>query len=200
MYLNANVPFIQAYIRKEFLYNLEKHFNEFVSCMIFGVNSLPNRALGFHAMIDNGAIFWRLPIHAFVWKLNAPYISINDAQLWDNISIDISVTEFNFLKHRDGSIKLRSGQIITGEYLFTIDYATGFYAESPNEHKCSHILKLEDGNFAAMPNNRILWKDASFVVKNEKPDYITNTHVWTCEKNLLTMDDNKMFYEVKDET
>jgi hypothetical protein len=56
-----------------------------------------------------------------------------------------------------------------GKYLFTIDWAhpdTNIldveHSEIPQEHKCAHILELTNGNFAAQPNNRILWHVNSF--------------------------------------
>jgi len=49
-----------------------------------------------------------------------------------------------------------------GKYLFTIDWAhpdTNIldveHSEIPQEHKCAHILELDNGNYAAQPNNRL---------------------------------------------
>ena len=51
-----------------------------------------------------------------------------------------------------------------GKYIFTIDWASPEtnildteHSEIPQEHKCAHILALDNGNYAAQPNNRILW-------------------------------------------
>ena len=47
------------------------------------------------------------------------------------------------------------------KYLFTVDWAhpdsnilDADHSEIPHEHKCAHILALDDGNYAAQPNNR----------------------------------------------
>ena len=47
--------------------------------------------------------------------------------------------------------------------LFTVDWAhpeTNIldtdHSEIPHEHKCAHIIALDDGNYAAQPNNRII--------------------------------------------
>ena len=52
----------------------------------------------------------------------------------------------------------------SGSYLFTVDFAhpesnivDTDHSEIPHEHKCAHIMALDDGNYAAQPNNRIIW-------------------------------------------
>ena len=32
------------------------------------------------------------------------------------------------------------------------------HSEIPHEHKCAHIIALNNGNYAAQPNNRCIWK------------------------------------------
>lgn len=149
-------------------------------------------------MLESGAVFWRLPLHALCWKQDAVRPLLSDAQMFDNISRHISVTVFDFLKYRTGTVKLRSGSVVGFEYMFTVDYAESPYGESPQDHKCSHILKLDNGNYAAMPNNRIHW---SYLDKTDKkPDYLTNTHTYISERGIIVNDGERMFYDVdKDE-
>jgi hypothetical protein len=61
-YLNGNIPVEYAQIRREYLYDLKKHHGEVEDCIIFGVTCITGRALLFHAIMENGAIFYRLPI------------------------------------------------------------------------------------------------------------------------------------------
>jgi len=67
-YLNANIPVQYSQIKREYLYDLKKHHGEVEDCIIFGVTSLTGRAILFHAIMENGAIFYRLPISAFVQR------------------------------------------------------------------------------------------------------------------------------------
>jgi hypothetical protein len=67
-YLNANIPVEYAQIRREYLYDLKKHHGEVEDCIIFGVTCITGRALLFHAIMENGAIFYRLPITAFIQR------------------------------------------------------------------------------------------------------------------------------------
>jgi hypothetical protein len=69
-----------------------------------------------------------------------------------------------------------------GKYLFTIDdyYSDNNslpsgYAIDPNT-KCYHILKLDNGNFGAYPNNYLRWNNLNFCDpydKNNPPNYKT---------------------------
>jgi uncharacterized membrane protein (UPF0182 family) len=93
-----------------------------------------------------------------------------------------------------------------GKYLFTIDWAhpdTNIldteHSEIPQEHKCAHILALDNGNFAAQPNNRLLWHVNSYTTDNSWPDYKVQTTYWDAEESsMVTEDSDKMFYEMKD--
>ena len=53
---------LYAQIRREYLYDLKKHHGEVEDCIIFGLLAITGRAILFHAIMENGAIFYRLPI------------------------------------------------------------------------------------------------------------------------------------------
>ena len=67
-YLNANIPATYAQIRREYLYDCKKHHGEVEDCIVFGLSALTGRAILFHAIMENGAVFYRLPISAFIQK------------------------------------------------------------------------------------------------------------------------------------
>ncbi|MFT3685951.1 MAG: hypothetical protein QM783_13695 [Phycisphaerales bacterium] len=55
-------------------------------------------------------------------------------------------------------------------------------------------MALDDGNFAAQPNNRLQWFCPAFVTPfKEKPGYLTNTAVWKVERETETT--QAFFYE-----
>ena len=93
-----------------------------------------------------------------------------------------------------------------GQYLFTIDWAhpeTNIldteHSEIPQEHKCAHILALKNGNYAAQPNNRIIWHVNSYTTENNWPDYKVQTTYWDVEgDDWITEDSDKMFYDIKE--
>ena len=82
--------------------------------------------------------------------------------------------------------KIKNG--IEVSILFTVDWAhpesnivDTDHSEIPHEHKCAHIMALDDGNYAAQPNNRILWDITSFTVREEVPDWKVQTSNWEVE-------------------
>ena len=62
-YLNANIPVTYAQIRREYLYDLQKHHGEVEDCIIFGLSAITGRSILFHAIMENGAIFYTAMEH-----------------------------------------------------------------------------------------------------------------------------------------
>jgi hypothetical protein len=130
-YLNANVPPIYCKIRREYLYDLRKHKGETEDCVVFGLGSISGRALLFHCILTNGAIYWRLPISAFVQRgssntlhsTSLEHQDLEDLQLWNSFSYYPSVTVFDFLVGQRCKYLGKNKKFIHGQYLFTVDWA-----------------------------------------------------------------------------
>jgi hypothetical protein len=213
-YLNANIPPIYCKIRKEYLYDLREHQGETEDCVVFGLGSISGRALLFHCLLTNGAIYWRLPISAFIqrgsgntlYSTEMEHQDLEDLQLWNSFSYYPSVTTFDFLIGQRCKYLGKDKKFYHGEYLFTVDWAhpesnilDTEHSEIPDQHKCAHILALDNGNFAAQPNNRILWDIPSFTTKPSVPDYKVQTTEWNVEnKKFVTDDTDKFFYDIID--
>ena len=209
-YLNADIPPIYCKIRKEYLYDLEKHQGESVDCCIFSVVSITDRSLLFNIMLPNGACFWRLPISAFFQekfdRSKVVDMPIDQLQIWNSFSYYPSVHCFSFLRGKRGKYFGKDKKNYSFEYLFTIDWGhpdsnilDTEHSEIPAEHKCAHILALDSGNYAAQPNNRILWDAPNYTTDREVPDYMVQTTKWNVEnKDWLTEDSKKMFYETEE--
>jgi hypothetical protein len=196
----VDTPYIHVYIRKEYLHNLEEGFNEFVEGYIFSVTSIPSRPLLFTVHTVDGAVVSRLPIEAFTTKKDAPRRSSSDLQLWSCLNHDIELIPHRYLKNYCVHAKLSNGEMVKGRYLFTIDCIPreelGGFAETPDEHKTFNIIELDEGNFAALPNNRCLFFDNHFANPKPPPKYKTNTNYWLVEKvDFDVGKDDKMFYE-----
>lgn len=191
------------------MYDLKQHHGKTESCVVFGIASIPGRAILFHCLLESGAIYYRLPISAFIQKRfdrrNVPDQDINDLELWNSFSYFPNVIRFDFLKGQSCKY-LNKGNTYNAEYLFTIDWAhpdvnilDTEHSEIPHEHKCGHVLALCNGNYAIQPNNRILWNVPSFTTSSYKPDYKVQTTYWNVEnKNWVTEDSDNMFYQVEE--
>lgn len=93
--------------------------------------------------------------------------------MWDAHGWDFSVTHYEYLREMGCHYRKRDGSLVPASYWFTLDHTDNGYSQYPPEHKCYHLLLLEDGTgqIAAQPNNRIVWRDDSFVKPGHGLDY-----------------------------
>ena len=89
-YLNANIPVMYSQIRREYLYDLKDHHGEVEDGIIFGLTSITGRPILFHAIMENGAVFYRLPISAFIQRdfdpKEVPGRRLDELELWNCFS------------------------------------------------------------------------------------------------------------------
>jgi hypothetical protein len=138
-------------------------------------------------------------------RAKVPDMQVDELQLWNCFSYWPSVHSFDWLAGVDGKYLGKDKKFYHGQYLFTVDWAhpdTNIlnveHSEIPQEHKCAHILALDNGNYAAQPNNRILWHVNSYTTDNSWPDYKVQNTVWDCEgSDWVTEDSDKMFYGIE---
>jgi hypothetical protein len=136
-YLNSNIPLLYCSVRKEYLYDLKSHHGESEECVVFGFASMATRAILFHALLPNGAVYYRLPISAFFQKhlqrTEVPDMQVDELQLWNCFSYHPAVTTYSFLDGQRGKFFGKDKKMYHGEYLFTIDWA----------HPDSNVLDTE---------------------------------------------------------
>ena len=189
----ANTPYIKCWVRKEYLHDLEKGHGELVEAVMVAVKSVQGRALMFEAYLpEYGACFDKFPLSAFVWKKDfkeEELLPLSTIELWDSFSNNIQLWSKRLLKNCDVQIMLKGGERARGEYLFTIDSCHGDVnmidagvSEVPSEHKQHNFGKLENGQFFAQPNNRMLWFEQSLTPKELKtPDFKVSTEYYQVE-------------------
>lgn len=172
--MNADIPPLKVWVRGEYLGLKEGYEHGYA----FAIQSYKDRALQFHVLFQSGAHFRHIPIH---WLLHNNNPSSNLAlslpllQLWDCFSYRPIVTTFDMLKGYKCECILKDENIIDGTYWFTVDWLPDSDAESgfllqPDQNKCAHVILLDNGQVAALPTNRIVFKDAFFI--GNKPDAI----------------------------
>jgi len=172
-YLIANIPPIEVFVRKEFLYDFLTNQNgkllgdgEYESAHWLTVKSIPNQALYFESLIhDYGAVYDKLPLHAFVWRkdiIPSKLYPLDWLQLWDCMSYNISVIRKERLRNAKCEVVMKDKSRASGYYLFTVDTCASDpnevdvgWSETPNEHKSFNIIKLDNGQFAAQPKNHM---------------------------------------------
>ena len=210
-FLVANLPPLKVYVKKEYLYDHQKGHGELIEGVWITVKSIEGRALYFETYLpEYGALYDKLPISAFV---NSPDIKLNleleGLELWDAFSYYITVIEKKSLAGVRCKYLAPSKKWYYGEYLFTIDRCHADtnilntnYSEVPEEHKSFNILELDNGHFAAQPNNRVLFYDKSLTpAKTLQPDFKVSTEYYSVENKTkwTAGDDTSFFYELKEQ-
>jgi hypothetical protein len=206
----ANLPPVKCFIRREFLYDFQKGHGELEPCWWISVKSLRGQAFRIEAYLNQyGALYDKLPLSAFCWKpIEGEPLPLDYLQLWDSLSYDITVIKKAQLQSMKCKIKLKDGSWAYGEYMFTIDSAhpdfnvidTGF-SEDVEDHKSYNFIKLDNGQFAAQPNNRMIVLEPSSNPKELKtPDFNVATKRWSVEteSKWALGDTNTVMYEIKE--
>lgn len=206
MYLNHNLPTFTCYIRNEFLHNHEKGHREFTLCDVHSVASLEKRVPLFEVFLENGVNWTRRPIHALCWKKDAPLQDLNEHMWWDCFSPYIDVQVRARLANLRAELISFKGERNEGVYMFTMDWSwesrstlnTNF-SETP-EHKCAHFFKMDNGNFYAYPNNKIIWFDDAWIKGRIKsnPGYLIDLSEYSVENLRKVETSNEFMYGVRD--
>lgn len=208
-FLNANIPPIECYVRGNYLRNQKDSHDKYFSALIFGVTSLPSQVPLFNFIMEDGGIWWHAPISAFCIKEGIPEQDLHELELWDSFSYHIAVTKFSILQNKKLKFLSRNGKEYFGTYLFTLDWAHSDYnelnfgfSESPGQHKCGHVLQLDNGNFAIQPNNRLRVYDPNFVTKQGQSliERKVNSHIYSVENcpKWVTEDSDNYEYGVNE--
>ena len=208
----ANIPYIKCYLKKEYLYDLEKGHGEFEECVLIAVKSMQGKALIFEAYLPAyGACFDKFPLSAFVWKKDIKeeeQLPLGQIELWDAFSYDIQIWTKRMLRNCDVDVYVPGKGKVGGEYLFTIDSVHSdpnmintSVAEVPSEHKQFNFGKLVNGQYFAQPNNRMLWYEQSLTPSELKmPDFKVASKYYFCEQDHKWVfgDSDEYFYKEKE--
>lgn len=187
--LNASIPqHIYGYVEQGILRGDVKTSDKFDDCIIFGITSIPSRALHFSIMTEVGSQWARIPLHKLRHKKpETNYVHhITELQTWDCHGWDFSITQYEYLREMKCEYRTRNGLMVPAGYWCTLDHTDNGFSQYPPEHKCYHLLLLNDGSgqIAAQPNNRILWKDDSFTRPNPeilKEFRVMPENIWHAE-------------------
>lgn len=128
-----------------------------------GIYGRPFQLLLCHVMLESGAHWSGLPLHAISTTTD---FSIDHDELmpWKTMGDDMDVIQFKYLeglivKTKGGSEGRHTGIII--------DWKDG-YSRYQQEHKPLNLIQLESGQFALQPNNYCVFKDDHFISDEHK--------------------------------
>jgi len=215
-YLQSNIPYFKAWVRREYTHNHTAYHGEFLHAMVIAVTTIPKRCLSFQVIftgcevddteepnVHGGAMWARMPITALVgdtpfdeWPETMPVWA---AQPWDCPSHTHSVYVLDSCTPCPWLAKI-DGEFYPAKYYFTVDYTESDIADDPAQHKQAHVLELLDagkwtGNIVALPNNRVrVTRPAQFEVGEGAPDFMPSQHIHYSKSDLdYTLDVTQIF-------
>jgi hypothetical protein len=197
--LIANLPPTKVWVRKEYLRDMRDGFGEYTLGYWVSVKSLPGRTFYFETYLpEYGALYDKLPISAFLaWDSDSPMkpqkpepdLPLEELQFWNCFSYDITLLEKNLTYTMGWEVRTKTHGCVSGNYLFTIDSYNSdrngtdlTFSEVPDEHKSFNIIELQNGQYAAYPNNRCRIIDPSLSPETIKtPDFLVSTRYFNVE-------------------
>jgi hypothetical protein len=198
--MNADIPPLKVWIDAQHISDGE----DFEQGYAFAIQSYKGRALQFHVLMESGAHFRHIPLHWLNHTPNPENLQpLPQLQLWDCFSYKPIVTVFDMLRDYQCNAILKDKTVLNAQYWFSIDWLpdsdtqSGFLLQ-PDQNKLAHVLLLANGQIAALPTNRIAFKDAFYIGDKPEPQkrgYRTIPTVWKSEDcNRWSVADNEEVY------
>lgn len=189
-FINVDIPIFSGFLSPAFMEDKrEPYFSDKFVVEVFNASVIPQRCLMFSVMTEMGSQHARVPIHYLYHKEPTKIYPLDWLQLWDSVSPYCTAVKHEYLKNRRCSVLLKDKTMEDGTYMFTIDWIDGpayqaSQAEIAAGHKSLHVIKLENGQFAAQPNNRVVWHDGGAFIGKKLEDHHTwkvFSHEFSCE-------------------
>jgi hypothetical protein len=205
-YLNHNLPTFTCYIRNEFLYNHKKGHGEMSLCDIHSVASLEKHVPLFEAVFREWSELDKKTYSCILLETRLHLTpKLEECMWWDCFSPYIDVQVRSRLAGLRAELINYRGEKNEGTYMFTLDWSweskstlnTNF-SETP-EHKCAHFFKMDNGNFYAYPNNKILWYDDAWIRNRitQNPGYEIDLTEYSVENRRKIETSDDFMYEIK---
>lgn len=172
--------------------NLPNHFyvnvkNEFLGpkmpagttkAIWHGVYCRPGQILMAHVLLESGAHWSGLPLHAMSMSDNfdrGPF----ELMPWAAMGDDIEAFKIEYL-HGLACVVRKPFEEPGRHTGVMIDWSDGF-SEYPEEHKPLNLIVLQSGQFALVPNNFVYFRDKHFVddrAKEHMKHYLRGSKIY----------------------
>jgi hypothetical protein len=130
-----------------------------------GIYCREYQVLSCHVFLESGANWSGLPIHALSTTTD---FSLSAEQLmpWCGMGEEIEAISMPFLEGLESQI-LKPQSSFGRHTGIIIDWKDG-YSRYPQEHKPLNLIETENGQYALLPNNYVVYKDKHFVEQDAK--------------------------------
>lgn len=169
---NVNCPKSRVYVRCDAFGGSEYKFEP---AWLVSVRALRNRVLCFQVWVDKyAACYDKVPPHCLYWRLPEKAdvtLPLHKVQMWECLSGSLELWRKEHLTDVPMLVNMgKKRPPMRGFYWFTLDYlpeAQGYGnvdvgdVELLEEHKEANVIKLDNGQLAIYPNNRLKWLPVS---------------------------------------
>lgn len=174
---NVNCPKTKIFVRCDAFGGSADRFEP---AWLVSARAMRNRPFCFQAWVEKyAACFDKVPPHCIYWyepEEGHQALPLHKIQMWECLSGSIEAWRKDQLNDVPVLVNLGKGMKPSrGHYWFTLDFlpegqAQGILdvgdSELMEEHKEANVLRLENGQIAIYPNNRIKWLPISLTSKD----------------------------------
>lgn len=172
---------LYCFVDSTFVYK-EPSIELMIPCVWFGLVSYPGRTWGCTIMLECGAVYRNVPVHALSFvKFPDGEWTPEDAQTWDCYGESFTTLEYTYLSELKCKVRA-NGQEHDGTYLFTAAPIGDGFSAYPEQAKEFYFIELDNGRLTVQPTNNVVLEERSFTTSTEFPhDLKRQTIVWSCE-------------------
>lgn len=167
------LPFTKCFVRTKFL----SHEDTVMPCYLVACEVVLNEAIRWMVLLENGAMYNSVPLHALCWDKDAPEVELSDVTTWDCLGNRAEIVTLDFVRNFKVETQLGSGR-----YLFSLHFESPHYWQAlPEQLKVCHFIEREDGNYAITVNNQskfacdAILVDTKLIPKSNERIYFAET-------------------------
>lgn len=156
----------------------------FIPAVWYGLVSYPGRLWGCTCLLENGAVYRNIPVHAIAFNERPkPTWTPKEAQAWDCYGNQFTTIEYRYLSGLECQVKASDIETIYGDYLFTAAPIGDGFSANPEQAKEFMFIQLRNGRLTVRPTNHVVITEKSFTGEVEEwPKGLqVQTKVWSCE-------------------
>lgn len=157
-----------------------------ISAVWWGVSVMPNRTLGCHVLLEDGAMVVDLPLNA-LWHSETQMPTEDDTftpgATWDSYGWDAEVLQCDYLEQMPVEVldERHASCGMFGNLWFAVDHIKDGFSTYPAQHKHLWVVAVHTGGFVWVPQDQLLLHDKSFTQVNGIPQVKRQSQVWSVE-------------------
>lgn len=161
---------------------------EMIPAVWWGVSVQPNRVLGCHVVLENGAMVVDLPLFALRWHTDTeptdPRLPLASMYFtWDCYGWDAEIVQSPYLDEMRVQLLGEDHTLTTdyGRLWFAVDHMKDGFGMEPAQHKHLWVVAHPCGRFSWVPQDQLLIHDKSFTEVDGVPKIKRQTQSWSME-------------------